>query len=242
MANTFPKFLCDPYVPPPPYAIKRILGNVGKPGITILVPPTSQMIRSIDPGAWKVSNYARFDGTPEDHFDRTAVNLSFTQLHQPVFDGMQGRQDSEVFFLESVVSVFDHGKWVADIDIAAAMKNPMVRRMPSLKHNSECKGGSKPTIDITCVDSWDEVLDPPDEPFVVRANNNWIGRLAVISVLEHRLRLSPKRKRSTLSRNRRNLKKWITICPREVCWECGWASKGSNEGLDFNFRPEIFVY
>jgi hypothetical protein len=56
------------------------------------------------------------------------------------------------------------------------------------------------------VESWEEMLDPPPEPFVVRSSRNWVGRLAALALLSQNL------KRST-NQN-------IAICKERICWNC----------------------
>ncbi len=101
--------MSDPYQQYGELSLKHVLGNVGRPGITLLIPPQDPMVRKVDLEAWKSANYNGFDGTAEDHFTNTSLHLSFTEGSSPVHDGVNrwGRQDSQVFLLESVVSIYD---------------------------------------------------------------------------------------------------------------------------------------
>lgn len=75
------------------------------------------MVRKLYPGAWRVESTV-FDGVPLDHFFRTSLHLGFTDWQAPLvqFQSM-GQRDADVNIIESVVSIRDAGKWVADVDI-----------------------------------------------------------------------------------------------------------------------------
>ncbi|EUC46251.1 hypothetical protein COCMIDRAFT_4634 [Bipolaris oryzae ATCC 44560] len=95
---------------------QRILGNIGKPGLNFFLPPQEPIMREIDPGSWKIDSYRSFDGTASQSFENTSMPLSFTDYHVPHFDGARGAYDSQIYFLESIISVQDKGEWVADVD------------------------------------------------------------------------------------------------------------------------------
>src|SRR4051812_5786952 len=95
-----------------------------------------------------------------------------------------GEIDQEVFLLESVVSVQDNGKWVADLDVLL-----LEREAPDLFVRAcQCPlDATKPTAqDVVSLDSWNEVLDAPPCVGVLRASNNWVARLAAVSILIQR--------------------------------------------------------
>lgn len=258
--SALPQLLSDPHRTCRPYDLQHILGNVGRAGIILLVPPMDPMVREVDVGSWRVANYEPFDGAAQNSFSSTSLHLSFTEGCTPVHDGVSrwGRQDSQVFLLESVVSVFDGGEWVADLDVIGTLQNPMVRRVPtSSAVGMDCRhrdGGAvvKPAREYTSLDSWNEVLDLPREPVVIRANGNWSARLALLAVLVHRLRVDRRYKTGGNSRAAGGageagcqnvpLKTYITICPREVCWACEWGKKLVMEGLGDHFYPHVLLY
>lgn len=105
--------LCDPYDQPAPFMTKRIIGNVGRAGITMLISPQNPRVREQTIDSWCLINHADFDGTTEDCFKNTTLHLSFTGYEIPIGTGIHGCQDIEVFLLESLVSVHDQGHWVA---------------------------------------------------------------------------------------------------------------------------------
>ena len=174
----------------------------------MLVPPQNPILRKVDQGAWKVISTTAFDGKAVDHFGHTTLHLSFTEYNSPIFDGLRGGQDSQVFFLESVVSIHDKGVWVGDIDVLAATGSPEIQR---LEKPASCghEAGLKPTRELASVECWDDILDPPREPLVIRANGNWIARLAATAVLVQMRK-----------ENKSDFQGYITLCPSSLCWKC----------------------
>jgi hypothetical protein len=188
--------------------VRRILGNVGKPGLSFLLPPQEPMTREVSSNSWRVDSYRPFDGSSAQSFRSTSMHLSFTEFHAQMYDGSRGAQDNQISYLESVISVRDRGVWVADIDplplLGWADTNidflgiqfPCDHPKHS-NHNSE----------ITAVDSWDELLDPPAGIFVVRTGGNWLARLALTMVARQQLQKTGKPYA-------------VTVCPDTVCWTC----------------------
>ena len=175
------------------------------------------MIRDVSKGSWRVISGADFNGEAEDFFGKTTLHLSFTEYQVPLFDGLRGGFDSQIFLLESVISVHDSGAWVADIDIIGALNDPLIRRASqtaSCQHRS-----SKPLIELKSLECWDGILDRPQEPSIVRASGNWIARLAATAVLVQCLQGSNGR---------------VTICPPSLCWSCSRA--------DMKYSNHVFVF
>ncbi|KAK2808292.1 hypothetical protein FQN50_004851 [Emmonsiellopsis sp. PD_5] len=199
------QLVCDPFETPLQCELKRILGNIGKPGVVFLVSPQAPMVRDRDLGRW-AANYSEFDGTAVDSFSRTSLHLSFTDYHVPIFENdSRGDQDSQASILEGVISVRDSGNWIADVGILGAFEEGYISRLPQ---QSPCShpDNSAPGRPIIAVESWDDILDNPDGVFVVKAHGNWIARLAVTAVLaEH-------------SRTKKGIK--ITVVSNSVCWKC----------------------
>jgi hypothetical protein len=207
---------------------QRILGNIGKPGLNFLLPPQEPITRETDTSSWKVDSYHQFDGTPSQSFHNTTMHLSFTDYHVPLFDGLRGAHDSQIFFLESVISVQDKGKWVADVDpwplinsrILSYTKKELVQPR-RLEDQDVCQHemNSCSDQDITAVDTWDELLDVPAGIFVVRTGNNWVSRLASTLVTCQRMAATS----SEFA---------VTICPPRVCWTC----------VQQNHRKHAFIF
>ena len=91
-------------------SIRQLIGNVGKPGISLLVPPASPRVRQLEVGQWRQINHFAFQGLREDAFHATTLHLSFTDAETPVLSGKYGECSAEVSFIESLVSVHDRGK------------------------------------------------------------------------------------------------------------------------------------
>ncbi|KAK8104825.1 uncharacterized protein PG998_011858 [Apiospora kogelbergensis] len=186
--------LRDPGAGCPNYNFTRILGNIGKPGLSILTSPSNLMVRELNPAAWRVETTS-FDGTPLDHFARTSLHLNFTDWKAPLVESHSvGQRDADVNIIEAVVSVRDAGEWVADVDICRALlhKNLWVEDAP---RNDVCEhlaqlgeGGdhgeySSDGENLLSIETWDQVLDVIDGPAVVRCFGSPIARLAILSVL-----------------------------------------------------------
>ncbi|KAK2791998.1 hypothetical protein FQN52_004104 [Onygenales sp. PD_12] len=197
--------VCDPFEAPRDIELKRILGNIGKPGVVFLVSPQAPIVRDPELGRWS-ANYSQFDGTAMDSFSTTSLHLSFTDYHVPIFENdSRGDQDFQASILEAVVSVRDSGNWIADVGILRAFKEGYISR-PRRQRPCSHPDNSAPEQPIIAVECWDDILDNPDGVFVVKAHGNWIARLAITAVLaEH-------------SRTKKDLK--ITVVPNSVCWKC----------------------
>jgi hypothetical protein len=200
-------------------SVRRILGNIGKPGLTFLLPPQEPMIRDIDPNSWRVNSYHPFDGTTSRCFEGTSLHLSFTEYNVPLFDGSRSSHDNQLSFMESIISVRDKGQWVADVDPL-----PLIDSTSELRRLENRIACHHPTNrsqeeEIVAVDSWDELLDSPHGIFVVRAGDNWVARLALTLVAYQRLR-------QTCTNFA------VTICPAKFCWHCTQQS----------FRHHAFIY
>jgi hypothetical protein len=173
--------VCDPLDAPQQHELTRIIGNIGKPGVALLYPPEKLRIREPSIGNWRVVNHKDFDGESKNSFASTSLHLSFTGGELPVDDvTAHGVQDIEAHFIETVVSVHEHGKWVADIDILATLQDPKFRRLPST-HCWHDRAAALP-FRATAIDNWDEYLDRPTNACVFRAQDNKLARLAAAAV------------------------------------------------------------
>ena len=130
----------------------------------MLVPPQEPIIRKPKMDSWRFMSTSKFNGCAEDLFQHTTLHLSFTDYTSPIFDGTRGAQDSQVFYQESVISIHDRGIWVGDIDVLAALSSPLTQRHYKRLFCDHDKN-SKPGTGLVSIESWDEVLDLPREPF-----------------------------------------------------------------------------
>jgi hypothetical protein len=93
-----------------------------------------------------------------------------------------GAWDAEAYVLETVVSVYDRGSWVGDLNILGALKSKIFFRLlpsDSCGHAPQ----ASPTVRAVSIDHWDELLQTPDEQSgIVRANGNWLSRFAATAL------------------------------------------------------------
>ncbi|CAI7567305.1 unnamed protein product [Penicillium pancosmium] len=180
------------------FRIQRLTGNIGRAGVAFLVPPVEPMIKKYDAiNEWQLLDYSNFDGRLENNFSSTSLQLSFTEATLPINVGYSGGVDTEAFFLESLISVFDSGQWVADIDVLKALKSTSVYRVPSCPDIKSRDGIPK----YTSVDRFAEMLCQHDNTCIVRAWKNWQARLAATSICIA------------------NGHSVVVMC-EEVCWKC----------------------
>ena len=202
------------------------------------------MIRHIEPGSWKVINNTKFNNLEEDHFRRTSLHLSFTKFYRPLDFSCRGGQDIRVGLLECFISVHDAGKWVADVDVlaaieplnrvilrlkdkirftsAAAMKpvNKMVRIDDIRLDRPKCACGGTFSNEVVSIEGWDEILDMPGAIAVIRARGNPLARLAIFSVLSQ-LRITDIDSESDTYSDIKDYRK-VILCPPKgkICLPC----------------------
>ncbi|RYP47080.1 hypothetical protein DL768_006807 [Monosporascus sp. mg162] len=180
--------LCDPMETPEPHEVRRIRGNIGKPGIAMLIPPKEIQDKHSSPD-WRVVNHNRYNGKTEDSFQSTSLHLRFTDYTLPIDIGLHGLRDFEIYFLESVVSVHDRGRWVADIDILGVLDSPLLHRVYLDQcHHDPLMAIEQELIEnprLTTIDDWNEILDSSGKASIARAANNWLGRLATVAYSVH---------------------------------------------------------
>jgi hypothetical protein len=198
--------LQDPSIPdrsrdPEFVGIRRILGNLDRPGVVMLVPPKSSLIREPDLKSWKLVQQADFNGILSDSFKQTSLHLSFTDFEVPIAI-KSGAVDAEVVLLEALVSVHDRRQWIADFHDAAASgryREPFIVTGCS----NTCEGPPNKELGqalfqdlgrkLKSINNWDELLCSQDnllrdEIGVVQTHNNWTSRLAA-SVICNRKRI-----------------------------------------------------
>ncbi|KAK5664008.1 hypothetical protein OQA88_222 [Cercophora sp. LCS_1] len=165
------QLVCDPWDQPRPFELKKITGNVGRPGLTLMLPPDEVIMRNHDPASWRAVSTTLFNGQQENYFSSTSMHLSFTKYQIPFVAGNR-RQiiDTQVHFVETVISVHDSGVWVGDVDILKAFRSEHCLRLDE-DHDcdEESPGQEMPKIgDVISVESWHDILDPPPRQFVFR--------------------------------------------------------------------------
>lgn len=162
--------------------IKRVIGNISRAGMAMLLPPQDPQIRKPQSGIWELVNHALFDGQISDSFQHTTHHLSFTDYTRPCNVGGHGARDTEVFFIESLVSAYDREKWVADLDVLDTAKSSKLSRLEGPFKSCGHGPNAMPHHELTAVDNWQEFLDRENGPVVVRAWQNPVARLATATV------------------------------------------------------------
>ncbi|KAK3393477.1 hypothetical protein B0H63DRAFT_458306 [Podospora didyma] len=169
-------------------AVTRIVGNVGRPGISLLVPPAAPPLCRPLSSSFRAVNYASFDGSREDNFKGTSLHLSFTSHTFPLDYGASGVIDHQVFLVESVISVHDAGQWVADIDPRKIFEQKPEQRLPMPRRRlATCCHPDELRLTVldmfATIDTWEEILDIPPSIGLIRAHKNWPARLAASIIL-----------------------------------------------------------
>lgn len=202
--------LHDPLEKTEPWMISRINGNIGKPGIAMMIPPQFPLVKEVKKDTWDLVNHAEFDGALQNSFEATSLHLSFSEYTLPIDLGLHGGRYREAFFLETLVSIYDRGEWIADLDILGALESKdfsrIERRQIDCLHSDKSKHKKQQrramlNSRLTSIDSWTEFLDRPQHVGIVRSHKNWLGRLAAAV-------LSVQQGYDT------------RVLPDELCWNC----------------------
>lgn len=211
--------LCDPSIQPEPHEVRRIVGNIGRAGLALLIPPTGPKTKQPDLESYQLVNHDPFDGKLEDSFQSTSLHLAFSGYELPLDVGEHGGRNREAFFLESLVSIHDRGEWIADLDILSTFDSP---RFHSIIDQPSCLAGRPrrvPQFPLVSIDTWQELLDIPLDAAVVRAQNNWLGRLAAASVSI-------------------NLGYHTILFTGTACWKCGGKTMEQIENQESNIAGD----
>jgi hypothetical protein len=152
------ELLCDPAESTKDYEIRRLVGNIGRPGIALLIPPPNPRLRESRDDSWRIINHQPFDGILKDSFEQTTMHLSFTDYIMPLSTESHGNRDTEAYLLESVVSVHDRGEWIGDVSMLPMFKDRGFEVLSSCEHHT---GMSLPP-DLIAVNNWEELLETPE--------------------------------------------------------------------------------
>jgi hypothetical protein len=161
--------------------IRRVLGNIGRPGMAFLIPPVDPMIREVKMADWSRIDRDEFDGDMRDCFESTSLHLSFTGANTPVNLGFSGGQDVDVYLLETLISLRDGGDWIADLNIFNTIGNVKLKKMCDCQdHHHDSVAVAQ---NVTAIDNWFGLIDAPETPLsIVRAHKNWQARLAATAL------------------------------------------------------------
>ncbi|KAL8925654.1 MAG: hypothetical protein Q9208_003337 [Pyrenodesmia sp. 3 TL-2023] len=199
--------LTDPSKPIASGDIRCLLGNIGRSGIAFLVPPKTPLCREASLDDWPYIEHNEFDGSLQDNFKATSLHLSFTEAESPLrVVNILGGRDREAFFLETLFSIYDGGRWIADLNFSDMFRPRSLPDAP-ITWVSACATPDHADIPdwrpkMICVDSWLGLINAPDEEIsLLRAHRNWQARLAAASL--------------SLA-----LGHMTIILPNEICWHC----------------------
>ena len=204
--------LSDPFDGVPDSSIRHIVGNVGRPGISLLVAPVDPQIRPLG-NEYNVVAHAPYDGKREDNFEGTSLQLSFTEWCLPIDVEGSRTIDQTAHVIETVISVQDAGKWVADLDVLCIGFEAVEKLQPL----GPCPGRSQDPSDYeyTSLDTWEELLDGPSGVGIFRSRGNWAARLAAVSILAQK----------------EQIHSIGLFGPEQVCLECLERARGGRAGL-----------
>ncbi|KAI0460567.1 hypothetical protein F5B21DRAFT_498507 [Xylaria acuta] len=165
--------------------IQRYIGNIGRAGMAFMVPPKEPEIRRYDLiDEWYQYDHNVFTGVMEDCFKGTSLHLSFSEASQAVNVNFSGGPDIEAYFLETLISVYSRAEWIAELDVLGLVAHPNLKSEAEMLRGKACSckrpahGG--PTI--ISIDNFAEMLVPPTQPGIIRAEGNWQARLAATSL------------------------------------------------------------
>ncbi|KAF9894932.1 hypothetical protein FE257_004554 [Aspergillus nanangensis] len=214
-----------------PRAISHVMGNIGKPGIALLVSPPELEIREHDLERWQFVNHNPFEGELSGgQFEGTSLHLSFTGWEGPISLGSSSYRGMEAYFVEAVVSVNDSGDWVGDLDIFKGLRYLEQEMIYSADRVlcSHDPGFAAAGVEMVSIDCWEEILDPPAGFLVLRSApgkhykqgyGQWMVRLAAVGIAASR--------------------KYKCVClpvGRDVCWTCAIGKFGADDD-----RKVLFV-
>ncbi|KAI8631687.1 hypothetical protein F5Y19DRAFT_463390 [Xylariaceae sp. FL1651] len=140
-------------------------------------------LKKPDPKSWQLINHYPFDGKLEDCFSSTSLHLRFSGYSQVLDFGAHNRISNGAR-VEAVVSAFDQGEWLGDVDILRALRTPsylrIVDRKPDCLHSTV---DHLPQRELVTIENWEELLSPhPSVPGVVKCHGNWQARLTAVSL------------------------------------------------------------
>lgn len=144
----------------------------------MLIPPRDPMISSLTDRDWRVSAETEFDGKPQNLLSELSMHLSFTNFRQPYVqtDDEHRTQDSQIYFQESIVSVHSRGTWVGDVDVLQCLASLLLHIIPEQR----CYGEHNVALlkRFLSLETWQDIIDPPPFPGIIRAHGSWLTRLA----------------------------------------------------------------
>ena len=159
-----------------------------------------------------------YDARVIDSFPNTSLHLSFTEFKLPIATGLSsiGSFDADAVIVESLVSVHDHGEWVADIDVLGCLSQQELQHaeLSNCSHSCAQARSIRSNLRLASIDRWDELIDGPAGlgagiTGVIRASGNWLARLAATCI-------------SIQRRYRTVVLSKTPICQQCLAFQCVW--------------------
>jgi hypothetical protein len=194
--------LCDPSAVPRKHEVTRVVGNIGKAGLAMLIAPEYPQSKEAALEDWNHISHDPFKGEQFDSFKNTSMHLSFTGYKAPLFStNDHGIQDDEAYLLEAAISVYNSGDWIGDLNVLKTLESEgqfvRIDQILNCGHDHNYKGTFRY---VTC-DSWEELLEGSEDTAVARAHQNWQARLALTCIAVQRGYS-------------------VFVLPSSVCWHC----------------------
>ncbi|KAM0451328.1 hypothetical protein ACHAO4_006002 [Trichoderma viride] len=174
--------------------IRRIHGNLGHPGVVMLIPPPVPRIMQANSMRGRFVQAASFDGQPKDSFTHTSLHLKLTDFKIPLV-GARGAVDADIVMREALISVYDGSRWVADLDIIRALQSEDLARFfgctcvrDEVDDKTLCQLlADKFGNQLKVITSWEELLLCQENLMVgefgtVLVYGSWFARLAVTTL------------------------------------------------------------
>ncbi|KAI0389578.1 hypothetical protein F5Y17DRAFT_469596 [Xylariaceae sp. FL0594] len=174
--------------------IRRVQGNIGKPGLTFISFTDLQqsMVKVSDASKWTIVNHRPYNGDLRDEFLSTTLHLRLTGYSWPLRVGGPDSKIAKASVVRAVLSAFDAGVWIGDLTAPWLLSRPL-RHSESLLSpprpvllNPNCRANASvqaPGRDLVAIENWEELLHPhPSLPGVVKCHGNWQARLAATAI------------------------------------------------------------
>ncbi|KAK1250535.1 hypothetical protein MKX08_010538 [Trichoderma sp. CBMAI-0020] len=171
--------------------IRRIHGNLGNPGVVMLIPPPVPRVLQANSMRGRFVQVASFDGQPKDSFTQTSLHLKLTDYKFPLANA-RGAVDADIVMREALISVYDGSRWVADLDIIRALQSRGLTRFigcscvrDDVDNETLCQLLAEKFGDqLKVITSWEELLLHQEnlmtgEFGTVLVYGSWFARLAV---------------------------------------------------------------
>lgn len=177
-----------------PKGIRRIHGNLGYPGVVMLIPPPVPRVLQANSMRGRFVQAASFDGQAKNSFTQASLHLKLTDYKIPLSNA-RGAVDADIMMREALISVYDGSRWVADLDIIRALQSQQLTRFFSctcVRDDVDNKALCQLLVDrfgnpLKVITSWEELLLFQEnlmagELGTVLVYGSWFARLAATTL------------------------------------------------------------